>query len=79
LVKYNNFTIDYYWWGWAGSFYSYWYKANISSINPPNPTNIWKLLPSKIKMAYSNFTLSKVKSDFGLITDEAQDLFAEIA
>jgi hypothetical protein len=29
-------------------------------------------------MAYSNFTLSKVKSDFGLVTDETQDLFAEI-
>ena len=29
-------------------------------------------------MAYSNFTLSKVKSDFGLVTDETQDLFADI-
>jgi hypothetical protein len=29
-------------------------------------------------MAYSNFTLSKVKSDFGIVTDETQDLFAEI-
>jgi hypothetical protein len=29
-------------------------------------------------MAYSNFTLSKVKSDFGIITDETQDLFTEI-
>jgi Uma2 family endonuclease len=35
-------------------------------------------LSSKINMAYSNFTLSKVKSDFGLVTDETQDLFAEI-
>lgn len=30
-------------------------------------------------MAYSNFSLSKVKSDFGLSTDETQDLFAAIA
>jgi hypothetical protein len=29
-------------------------------------------------MAYSNFTLSKVKADFGIITDETQDIFAEI-
>ena len=29
-------------------------------------------------MTYSNFTLSKVKSDFAIITDETQDLFAEI-
>jgi hypothetical protein len=29
-------------------------------------------------MAYSNFTLSKVKSDFEIVTDETQDLFAEI-
>lgn len=30
-------------------------------------------------MSYSNFTLSKVKSDFAIITDETQDLFAEIS
>lgn len=29
-------------------------------------------------MPYSSFTLSKVKSDFGLVTQETQDLFAEI-
>ncbi len=29
-------------------------------------------------MAYSNFTLSKVKSEFAIITDETQDLFVEI-
>lgn len=28
-------------------------------------------------MAYSNFTLSKVKSDFGIFTDETQDIFAD--
>ncbi len=28
-------------------------------------------------MAYSNFTLSKVKADFGIVTDETQDIFAE--
>jgi len=28
-------------------------------------------------MAYSNFTLSKVKADFGIVTSETQDLFAE--
>lgn len=26
-------------------------------------------------MAYSNFTLSKVKGDFGIVTNETQDLF----
>lgn len=30
-------------------------------------------------MAYSNFTLSKVKADFGVGTDETQDLFKDIA
>ncbi|MEB3336881.1 MAG: hypothetical protein VKJ46_05415 [Leptolyngbyaceae bacterium] len=30
-------------------------------------------------MAYSNFTLSKVKADFGIVTQETQDLFLEIA
>lgn len=29
-------------------------------------------------MAYSSFTLSKVKADFGIITHETQDLFVEI-
>jgi len=29
-------------------------------------------------MAYSNFTLSKVKTDFGIVTNETQDLFANI-
>ena len=29
-------------------------------------------------MAYSNFTLAKVKEDFGLTVDETQDLFAGI-
>jgi len=29
-------------------------------------------------MAYSNFTLAKVKEDFGLTVDETQNLFAEI-
>jgi hypothetical protein len=29
-------------------------------------------------VAYSHFTLSKVKADFGLITDESQDLFEKI-
>lgn len=29
-------------------------------------------------MAYSNFTLSKVKADFGIVTNETQDLFTEI-
>ncbi|NJL48993.1 MAG: hypothetical protein HC929_17915 [Leptolyngbyaceae cyanobacterium SM2_5_2] len=29
-------------------------------------------------MAYSNFTLSKVKADFGLVTNESHDLFAEV-
>lgn len=29
-------------------------------------------------MTYSNFTLSRVKADFGIVTDEAQDLFAEV-
>jgi hypothetical protein len=29
-------------------------------------------------MAYSNFTLAKVKEDFGLTVDETQDLFADI-
>lgn len=29
-------------------------------------------------MSYSNFTLSKVKADFGIVTDETQDLFAEV-
>ena len=28
-------------------------------------------------MVYSNFTLSKVKADFGIVTDETQDIFAE--
>ncbi|XHX78984.1 MAG: hypothetical protein RBJ76_03340 [Stenomitos frigidus ULC029] len=28
-------------------------------------------------MAYSNFTLSKVKADFGIVTSETQDLFIE--
>lgn len=28
-------------------------------------------------MAYSNFTLSKVKADFGIVTNETQDLFTE--
>ena len=28
-------------------------------------------------MAYSNFTLSRVKADFGIVTDETQDIFAE--
>jgi hypothetical protein len=28
-------------------------------------------------MGYSNFTLSKVKSDFGIVTDETQDLFVD--
>lgn len=28
-------------------------------------------------MSYSNFTLSKVKADFGIVTNEAQDLFTE--
>lgn len=27
-------------------------------------------------MAYSNFTLSKVKSEFGILTDETKDLFS---
>jgi hypothetical protein len=30
-------------------------------------------------MAYSNFTLSKVKADFGIVTHETQDLFPAIA
>lgn len=30
-------------------------------------------------MAYSNFTLAKVKEDFGLTVDETQNLFSEIA
>lgn len=30
-------------------------------------------------MAYSNFTLAKVKEDFGLIVDETQNLFADVA
>ncbi len=30
-------------------------------------------------MAYSNFTLSKVKADFGIVTNETQDLFADIS
>jgi hypothetical protein len=30
-------------------------------------------------MAYSNFTLSKVKSSFGIVTEESQDLFAATA
>lgn len=29
-------------------------------------------------MAYSNFTLAKVKADFGLTVDERQNLFADI-
>lgn len=29
-------------------------------------------------MAYSNFTLSKVKTDFGITTKETEDLFAEV-
>jgi hypothetical protein len=29
-------------------------------------------------MAYSNFTLSKVKADFAIATDEIQDIFADI-
>lgn len=29
-------------------------------------------------MAYSNFTLAKVKEDFGLIVDETQNLFADV-
>jgi len=29
-------------------------------------------------MAYSDFTLSNVKADFGIVTDETQDLFAEV-
>lgn len=29
-------------------------------------------------MAYSNFTLSKVKADFGITTKETEDLFSEI-
>ncbi len=29
-------------------------------------------------MAYSNFTLSKVKADFAIDTDETQDIFADI-
>lgn len=29
-------------------------------------------------MAYSNFTLSKVKTEFNLVTDETQDLFATV-
>lgn len=29
-------------------------------------------------MAYSNFTLSKVKEDFGLTVDETQNLFADV-
>ncbi len=33
----------------------------------------------KITMVYSNFTLSKVKADFGIVTDETQDIFAETA
>jgi hypothetical protein len=28
-------------------------------------------------MSYSNFTLSKVKADFGIVTNETQDLFAK--
>lgn len=28
-------------------------------------------------MVYSNFTLSKVKADFGIVTDGTQDIFAE--
>ena len=28
-------------------------------------------------MVYSNFTLSRVKADFGIVTDETQDIFAE--
>ncbi|MEL7053390.1 MAG: hypothetical protein AAGM45_16610, partial [Cyanobacteria bacterium J06588_5] len=30
-------------------------------------------------MAYSNFTLSKVKSEFGILTDETKDLFSTLA
>ena len=30
-------------------------------------------------MSYSNFTLSKVKADFGIITNETEDLFPTIA
>ena len=30
-------------------------------------------------MAYSSFTLSKVKADFGVTTDKTQDLFGDIA
>jgi hypothetical protein len=30
-------------------------------------------------MAYSNFTLSKVKADFGIVTQEDRDLFADTA
>jgi len=29
-------------------------------------------------MAYSNFTLAKVKEDFGLTVDETQNLFADV-
>ena len=29
-------------------------------------------------MAYSNFTLSKVKTDFEIVTNENQDIFADI-
>jgi hypothetical protein len=29
-------------------------------------------------MAYSNFTLSKVKADFAIDTDETQDIFVDI-
>ena len=29
-------------------------------------------------MAYSNFTLAKVKEDFGLVVDETNNLFADI-
>jgi hypothetical protein len=29
-------------------------------------------------MTYSNFTLSKVKADFAIATDETQDIFADI-
>lgn len=32
-----------------------------------------------LSMAYSNFTLAKVKEDFGLTVDETQNLFSEIA
>lgn len=49
---------------------------NLGSLDRSNPSNF--KISSKINMAYSNFTLSKVKSDFGIITDETQDLFAEI-